>query len=293
MTAWLSLRPAPVLRAAALALAACADGAAPIAAGGPASSRAGAPGTHRQYGTPVKVGNGRARSYVVLDAKQGGAPREIGFALDATALDGLRSPTSDHGGGHQDEFILPLPPHNGTPFQTMELDWSPMGHGVPHTTPHFDFHFYTITLEERNAIVPTDPAYAEKAARFPAPGAMLPGWIPTSVLASAPPAAVAVPRMGLHWVDPTSPELPPTLAPFTKTMIMGSWDGRVTFYEPMITRDYLAGHAAPGADADEVIPVPFAAKPDVAGYYPGAYRIQWDAHAKEYRVALTQLAWRE
>src|SRR5690242_4261619 len=47
------------------------------------------PGMHRQYGTPVKVGNGMARAYVVLDAKSGQAPAEIGIALDQKALDGL------------------------------------------------------------------------------------------------------------------------------------------------------------------------------------------------------------
>src|SRR5690348_5161285 len=55
------------------------------------SARAGyaQPGMHRQYGTPVKVGDGMARTYVVLDAKSGQAPAEIGIALDQKALDGL------------------------------------------------------------------------------------------------------------------------------------------------------------------------------------------------------------
>ena len=30
-----------------------------------------------------------------------------------------------------------------------------------------------------------------------------------------------------------------------------------------------------------------------AGFYPSAYRITWDAQQKEYRIALTQLSWRE
>ena len=47
------------------------------------------PGTHRQYGTPIKLGQGRARSYVVLNK---GVPVEVGVALDETALEGLRAP---------------------------------------------------------------------------------------------------------------------------------------------------------------------------------------------------------
>ena len=44
--------------------------------------------------------------------------------------------------------------------------------------------------------------------------------------------------------------------------------------------------------ADSVIPVPTATNYEPAGYYPSAYRITWDAQAKEYRIALTQLTWK-
>jgi hypothetical protein len=43
---------------------------------------------------------------------------------------------------------------------------------------------------------------------------------------------------------------------------------------------------------DEVVPVSTAPKYSPAGFYPSAYRITYDAQAKEYRVALTQLAQR-
>ena len=57
--------------AAGIALAACADPsptATPTASNATSSfDRAGdTPGTHRQYGTPITLGNGRARSYVTL-----------------------------------------------------------------------------------------------------------------------------------------------------------------------------------------------------------------------------------
>lgn len=44
------------------------------------SASLGAPGTGEglQYGAPVPVGDGRARTYVVYDEKQNGAPVEIG-----------------------------------------------------------------------------------------------------------------------------------------------------------------------------------------------------------------------
>jgi hypothetical protein len=33
--------------------------------------------------------------------------------------------------------------------------------------PHFDFHFYTVPVEVRNSILPSDPQYATKAANYP------------------------------------------------------------------------------------------------------------------------------
>ena len=63
-----------------------------------------------------------------------------------------------------------MPAQNPTPYKFIELDWNPAGHepaGV-YTLPHFDYHFYKIGVAERDAIVPTDPAFAVKSANVPA-----------------------------------------------------------------------------------------------------------------------------
>ena len=119
-------------------------------------------------------------------------------------------------------------------------------------------------------------------------------------LASLPAFAATVPQMGLHWLDVRSPELqmltghPELYQTFTKTFIYGSWDGAFIFEEPMITRAYILSKrsATDPAVRDEVIQIPTAQKYEPAGYYPDAYRITWDAQAKEYRIALTQLNWK-
>jgi len=255
---------------------------------GAASSAGEAPGTHRQYGAPQQVGNGRVRTYVVLDRH--GAPLEVGVAFDEGAMDGLPAPMGGGHEGHGDmhEYLLAMPAQNTTPFRFVELDWNPAGHepaGI-YDKPHFDFHFYTVDLATRNAIDPADPQYGAKAANFPAPAEILPGFIPPTLLApGAPIEALAVPRMGMHWLDPQSPELPPTFAPFTATMIQGTWNGQVIFLEPMITREYIM--SKPNATRA----VPLAENPVVAGYYPDGYRVSYDAQAKEYRVALTGMTW--
>jgi hypothetical protein len=103
--------------------------------------------------------------------------------------------------------------------------------------------------------------------------------------------------MGVHWIDARSPEIqallghPELAKPFTTTFIYGSWNGRFTFVEPMITRDFILGRraATTATQRDSVIALPMGAQASPAGLYPAAYRIAWDATANEYRIALTQL----
>lgn len=291
-----------------LLLAACSDptltrpaGAVHVAADRAGYDQAGA---HRQYGTPVKVGNGTVRTYVVLDAKNGGAPLEVGVAMSEDALDGLPAPVaSSDPMANMHMNLLELPAQNPTPYKFVQFDWNPAGHepaGV-YDLPHFDFHFYTVSKDVRASILPTDPRFAQKAASFPAPEFRAPFYIDAATPAGAPPAAVTVPQMGLHWLDVRSPELqgmaghPEAFRPFTKTFIYGSWDGQFIFDEPMITRAYIVAKrdATDPAVRDELVPVSTAPRYAPAGFYPSAYRIAYDAQAKEYRVALTQLSWRE
>ena len=277
------------IAASALALAAlaCGDGttAATTESGAIVDRAAGAPGTHRQYGTPVKLGEGQARAYVVTDAKSGRAV-EVGVAMTERAMDGLRGPDPEnhHGHGDMDMLLLAMPRTNGTPFEFIELDWNPQGHGFPYAAPHFDFHFYTIPVAERDAIDPANPAYAAQAANFPAAERIRPGFVSSHLLMNGTPAEAAVPRMGLHWIALASPELPPTLAPFTATYIVGTWDGKVIFEEPMITRAFIMEQRTNGkGSTDFAVP----AAPDAGRAQPTGYRVSWDAQAKEYRVALT------
>jgi len=287
---------------------ACSDpGSTNVASNGPALDRAGfdQAGAHRQYGTPQKVGNGTVRTYIVRDQKIAGRPLEVGVALSEQAMEGLPAPVnSPDPMANMHMYTLDLPAQNPTQYKFVQFDWNPKGHepeGV-YTFPHFDFHFYTVPVEVRNSILPSDPNYATKAANYPAPEFVAPFYIDAATASGgAPASAVTVPMMGLHWLDVRSPELqklagnPAGYRDFTKTFIYGTWDGQFIFDEPMITRAYILEKktATDPAAVDEIIPVPVAAKYSPAGFYPSAYRITWDAQQKEYRIALTQLAWRE
>jgi hypothetical protein len=263
-------------------------------------------GVSRQYGTSVPLGNGTARTYILFDQQQQGRAIELGVALSPAAMEGLPAPMNmppGGNGGHEHvdshEYILPMPGQNSTPFKFVELDWNPQGHEVEgiYTIPHFDFHFYTMTKAERDLILPTDPQFQQKADNLP-PAAMVPQFYSTLTPPGVP--TPAVPKMGVHWIDVRSPEIqallghPELAKPFTTTFIYGSWNGRFTFAEPMITRDFIMGRrtAATSAQRDSIIPLPMGEKASPAGLYPSAYRIAWDAANNEYRIALTQLTQR-
>lgn len=269
------------------------------------------PGTSavtRLDGPAQRVGNGTARTYVLVAADNPKVPLEIGVALDEGAMEGLPGPNphaahaaagSPHEHLDNHPYLLSLPLMDLAPYQFVELDWNPGGHEPPgvYDRPHFDFHFFTISPAEREAIVPSDPTYQDKADKLP-PATERPTHYTTGTPPDAP--VPSVPLMGVHWVDERTPELqklfgrPEAYRPFTTTFIYGSWDGRFTFVEPMITREYLmAKKAATDPQVrDEVIDVPMAETYRPAGYFPAAYRIAYDATAKEYRVAIMKLRWR-
>ncbi len=226
------------------------------------------------YGAPVPVGNGVARTYLVL-ADNGSI--ELGVALSEDAMEGLPVP------GDPSELVmpdglstfgyeLPMPSVNPTGYRHVMLDWNPGGHEPPglYDVAHFDFHFYLIDVATRLGIDPTRPDFAERAARFPDPS-----LIPDRYFA---PMLDAVPAMGVHWLDPASPEL--NGETFSRTMLFGSWDGEVIFAEPMITREFLMSKPA------LTFELPSASMSLPAGPLPSSYTVRWVPDTREYRVAL-------
>jgi hypothetical protein len=283
-----ALQVAPI--AAALLVACTADEPVNVETSEASFARAGydTPAVHRQYGTPSKLGNGMARAYVVVSSGEDRKPIELGVAVDAIALDGL--PTT----GMPVMLRLQLPRLAPEPYEFVMFNWNSHGHepeGV-YNLPHFDFHFYTVPEKEVDGIVPSDPDFAANANDVPE-GDFLPAFYSLLAGPGDPPSAVAVPQMGVHWIDVRSPELqgifgnPGGFETFTKTFIYGSWDGRLTFLEPMITHAYLL------TQPEEVVPVPQPARYPQAGWYPSAYSISFDAQAREYRIALVDLSWHD
>lgn len=230
-------------------------------------------------GTPQPLGQGTARSWVRLNAQ--GTPQAVGVTLSEAALQGL--PTTPVEGPAAAELVLKLPAEAAaTGIDHIEVEWNPQGHDPNpiYGVAHFDVHFYLISQAQQQAILPSDPAFATKAARLPSSA-----YVPAGYVLPGDPVANTVPQMGAHWIDPRSPEF--NGQPFTSTFLFGSYDGRFTFVEPMVSKAFL------DTKPNVVHDVPQPGKVAIAGFYPSRYRVSYDATAKAYQIVLDGLVRRD
>ncbi len=262
-----------------------------LATGGAACSKESTSprGARLVYGPSQALGQGAARAYVTLD--NAGQVNSVGVAISEAAMSTL-PPTPMPGMPSAAMRSLTLPAEGAvTGYNHVMLDWNPAGHEPEHvyTHPHFDFHFFQITPAERDAMHPGNPEFGAKSAIFPSTEFVPAGFAAASVLANVPAAAAAVPLMGMHWRDTSSPELqpPPNNHLFTSTFIYGSYNGRFIFIEPMITKAFIES----AKEKPQGISFPVSAPTKVAttGAYPSKYSISYNASAKEYRIALDEL----
>jgi hypothetical protein len=223
------------------------------------------PGT--MFGKPVAIGGGSARAYITTNAT--GTPTEVGVRVTEGALTAL--PTA---AGTMYMYELELPATAGqTPFDHVSFNWNPYGHDpiAVYGAPHFDVHFYIQPMSEQHAITQDD----SKGDIKPAQGLLPSDYVPTPD--GSPNRTVAM--EGRHWIDVTSPEL--NGSAFSNTFIYGSYNGHVTFLEPMMLKTLLT----PAVSISAAIKQPQAY--EVTGkYYPNKYTITYDAATKEYIVAM-------
>jgi hypothetical protein len=202
-------------------------------------------------GAEQKIGNGKTYSWVKFDADE--KPTAIGFTMTKGALDNL-----PHAGV---ALVLSFPKEavGKIPFDHIMLDYLHTGHepAMVYDVAHFDMHFYTQPLAERLAI----PIYDQAKSKFdnlPTTDYLPPGYVRLPA---------GVPQMGTHWADPTSPELAGK-GKFTETLIYGTYEGKVTFMEPMVSFDFLKNKP----NLSKAMPLP--KKYNKQGYYPMRYSIK-------------------
>lgn len=169
-------------------------------------------------------------------------------------------------------FVLEFPKQaEATPFTHIYFNWNPKGH-FPleiYGAPHFDLHYYTISNEERMKIPFIESAPMEDImAVWP--------YMPENYV----PTMVSEPMMGVHWINPTAAEFMGEA--FTHTMIMGSHEDKLIFFEPMFTLDYL--RTKPNAE----FPINTYTQVQEPGlYYPTKYAFTYDATRKLYIFKLS------
>ena len=101
------------------------------------------------------------------------------------------------------------------------------------------------------------------------------------------PPSQAVPGMGVHLVDSSDTSLVPGTYNFEQIIINGVWDGRHTFIEPMITRDWLLTNPT----SEQPLKLPQAYQK--TGYYPTTYAVHIDQQSRDYLISLAGMSMRQ
>ncbi|NDP26705.1 MAG: hypothetical protein GZ087_04660 [Flavobacterium sp.] len=232
-------------------------------------------------GPEVTLGYGKVRSWIIMN-KKNGHPREIGIEITPKAFKNLmpenNSKTVPPNGS---TIVVPLHPKAShlTPFDHIGINWNPNGHqpaGV-FDVPHFDFHFYMISVEEQMAIPEWSPVTDAAFNLYPPMGFMPADY------GTPPGPATAEPQMGKHW----APNNLGAYLPFSKIMVYGSYNGQFIFVEPMVTLDYLLSKTDFSMNYSQ--PEHFVK----AGNYPTKYNIYHDALTGNTYITLSEFVARK
>lgn len=214
---------------------------------------------------------GKGTVHAVVRTGPGNVPVSLSLVISKGALRGL--PPNDKKDGEW-SYLVSMPAGTKTGIDHITVDWNPHGHPPPeiYGLPHFDFHFYMVDVKDQLAVAfPKEDK--DPAVRVTDKALIPPGYevVPMT----------AVPQMGVHAVNPASPEFHGKR--FTATFIYGYYKGRLIFLEPMITRAFLLSHP------DVTYAVPTPKKYSFSGYYPTRYSVRYDAAHQTYVVELSGL----
>jgi len=258
--------------------------------------------SERTMGWSTPLGQGTAASYAEFDKQ--GMPKAVGVVFSSTALDGLPA-GSDHHRCHARtkdgvidpatkcqetfEYVLPLPDaaarRSDIPFKWVLLNWNHIGHIPPgiYDVPHFDVHFEMVPIEAVLAIEagPCGPEFVRcdqyQLGKKPVP----PNYIP----ADFKDVDAVVPAMGNHLIDLTGAEF--NKQPFTRSWIYGVYDGKVIFYEEMVTRAHLL------SKPNTCTPIKSPKAVATRGYYPTVSCIRHNLATGEHTVSMESFVLRE
>jgi hypothetical protein len=90
----------------------------------------------------------------------------------------------------------------------------------------------------------------------------------------------------MHLVGSSDASLVPGSYNFEQILINGTWDGRYTFIEPMVTREWLQTN--PNSRQELKQPQAF----QKTGHYPTSYGVHVDEQTKDYVISVAGLTMR-
>ena len=177
-------------------------------------------------------------------------------------------------------LAVPATAQQQTGMTHLTMYWENMGHPPgAYLTPHFDFHFYTVSPADRAAM---DCADLSKPAVLPAgydlPDVTLPP--PMAAMAGTPTLiGLCVPHMGMHSL--LAKELADSNL-FRGTMVVGYYKGMPIHIEPMLSQAMLL------EKTPFTLPVPEI--PGMTGNYARAFRAEWVSEQNAYRFVFSGFA---
>lgn len=260
-----------------------------------------------EYGESAPRGEGELTAYSQVN--DDGEPVAVGMVFPSETLTGLPvdPPTDgkwcydkdDDGtvdqmtecaGGYEDALELgeDFRSTAQTPFTYVLANWNPMGHMPPgiYDRAHFDVHFYMNPNEERLAIRPGPCEALVHCDDYPK-GKDLPDE--RYLHPDFEDGDAVEPAMGNHLIDTTAPEHHGE--DFTHTFIYGVWDDDVTFYEPMVTKQWYSGLVDGTVKGGcHEIKQPSAWKE--SGWYPTEYCMRYRTNRDEVTTTLEAFEYR-
>lgn len=255
---------------------------------------------HRDVSVENRLSLGKGHVQTVYRLHRDGSPRMIGLTISEAAMetlptypvhdgntqfdidgDGMIDPMKECAGGH--ERVLFFPEIEGLPFKWMMFNWQPMGHGPPHVfnKPHFDLHFFIQDYIARN-FIRTGPCGLilncddEVRAKQVVPD-------PFNPVGFGLPGAAG--RMGNHLIDPNVP--PANGGPFTQAFAYGTYDGHISFWEPVYAVDWL--QTKPD---DAIQTIPWTPEVELSGYYPHTAHARYRKHEADFLFTLEDFEYR-
>jgi hypothetical protein len=212
-------------------------------------------------GATVQVGGRDVTTWARLDADD--SPVQVGVTV---AYGILANPPAEAGTGPAGAIAVvefPKEVQSTSVLNHFAIHWLEGGHTPdPFLVSHFDFHFYGIPSSQVARIGAADPA-APDASRLPA------GYV-----YGGPEAFV--PQMGGHALNPAD-----LGKPFSAVLILGYYEGRMIFVEPMVTQEFLR------QKSDFAFDIP---EPQVLGgqaYYPTRFAAHYDPVTDSYQLILS------